>query len=1007
MQVEPPAPVLKGERLAGIAGAKRAWLSREHDRNRNNSVAGGELGPNNDRVTIIRRSGLAIGIVSSVIGAALLAKQNLDSARPQLETIDDRLVVELFAEHPDIVTPVGMDVDDRGRVYVLENNTHQRPEDYTGPRHDRVLLLEDTTGDGRADARTVYHDGLVHGNGLKISPAGDVFVSTRSHVFRLEDTDDDGVAESRQEIVALRTETDYPHNGLSGLAFDFRGRLYIGMGENFGARYELVGSDGLGVTGEGEGGNVFRCEADGSGVERIAEGFWNPWGLTVDVFNRLMASDNDPHSSPPSRLLHVVEGGHYGFEYRYGRSGLHPLQSWEGQLPGMLPMAAPMSQAPCGIVTYESDLLPGEYWGKLLAGIWSDRRVEMFHLRDEGATFRSTPELLVQATPDFRPVGIAVAPDGSVYLSDWVYSDYRVHQHGRIWRIRPAEMIPPDRPSDPLVAARSPDRRLRESAVRELAQSGTEGLAILRKLASEASSERIRATAIQGLSLAADDATDFAELARKEAHPQVQTLAIEAAVESGAAPGEFVAEAFAAPARAAAVRAMRWPEDRSLLLEAAASDDPYMRTASWWSLSRTPEELLKVDITSLEEPAHRLAVAIGLKRSRLPEADQHLAEFIEDPDPAVRFLAAKWAADRMLIQYRPKIEGMLTADHATPPWLFRGVIAALDHLDGLDPQPTSSPERLADTLFDEKADPRLRRLALEIIDPASEPLAIERLRPLIDAADRQLRLAAVRALQLHPSEERFSILAEVAADKERSLVERAEAVVGLAGDSANRVNLLMELATGEEPALRAEALRALVTVRFRRLTAEQQAQLTELAAAHPEHREAVLRLRGGAAAARPPPDDLKAWVKATEGEGDPELGRRLFFSPGVARCYSCHRFQNRGTQIGPDLTRIHLTMDREQLLESMLQPNAQVAPQFELWEIRTTDGQTRYGTVLRKGGQSEIYIATDGSTFSVRVADIEVSRPLGISFMPPGLPQQMTSEELRGLLSLLMTGGEE
>src|SRR6202012_2811947 len=102
------------------------------------------------------------------------------------------------------------------------------------------------------------------------------------------------------------------------------------------------------LKGGGEGGNIFRCRADGSHLERVATGFWNPFHMCFDTFGRLWAVDNDPDSRPPCRLVNVVQGGDYGYRFRYGRSGLHPFVAWNGGLPGAPPMASPTGEGPAG-----------------------------------------------------------------------------------------------------------------------------------------------------------------------------------------------------------------------------------------------------------------------------------------------------------------------------------------------------------------------------------------------------------------------------------------------------------------------------------------------------------------------------------------------------------------------------------------------------------------------------------------------------------------------------------
>src|SRR5437762_3845965 len=127
---------------------------------------------------------------------------------------DPRLRVELFAAAPDIVHPISMDFDRRGRLLVIESHTHFRPPDYRGPPHDRVRVLEDTDGDGKADRFTTFFEGTWATMDIAAHPDGAIYVATRNEVLRLEDTDGDGKADRQERIAFLKTAGDYPHNGL-------------------------------------------------------------------------------------------------------------------------------------------------------------------------------------------------------------------------------------------------------------------------------------------------------------------------------------------------------------------------------------------------------------------------------------------------------------------------------------------------------------------------------------------------------------------------------------------------------------------------------------------------------------------------------------------------------------------------------------------------------------------------------------------------------------------------
>jgi len=121
------------------------------------------------------------------------------------------------------------------------------------------------------------------------------------------------------------------------LAWHPDGSLWFGLGENFAKPWTLTGNGGPAFNGKGEGG-IFRMNADGTGLRRVARGMWNPFGLLVRKDGEVFASDNDPGESPPCRLLHIVEGGDYGYNRVYGSDAYDPFVGWNGELRGTLPM---------------------------------------------------------------------------------------------------------------------------------------------------------------------------------------------------------------------------------------------------------------------------------------------------------------------------------------------------------------------------------------------------------------------------------------------------------------------------------------------------------------------------------------------------------------------------------------------------------------------------------------------------------------------------------------------
>ena len=201
--------------------------------------------------------------------------------------VDDRLKLELFAAEPEIVTPTGIATDAKGRVLAIESNTHFRPKDYDGPPADRIRRFEDTDGDGHADKITTFYEGSVATMSAALYRDDSLYVATRNEIFRLRDTDGDGVADERTSLVKLETADNYPHNGLAGFAFDSSGEVYFGFGENHAMSFKLIGSDGKTFS-DVEGGHIYRCHADGSKLQRVAIGFWNPHAMAIDGAGRLV-----------------------------------------------------------------------------------------------------------------------------------------------------------------------------------------------------------------------------------------------------------------------------------------------------------------------------------------------------------------------------------------------------------------------------------------------------------------------------------------------------------------------------------------------------------------------------------------------------------------------------------------------------------------------------------------------------------------------------------------------
>ena len=979
---------------------------------------------------------------TAILVVLLLLGAGETSAAPPVIS-DDRLVIELAAREPDIVTPTGLAVDELGRVWAIENNTHQRQANYKGFDSDRIKIFGDPGPDGNFRKVTTFADGFKHSMGLALGRNGDVYLATRSDIWRLRDPKNEGKATERKVIVKLDTPGDYPHNGLSGFAFDGQGNMYFALGENLGASYKLIGSDGTVLSGGGEGGSIYRCRPNGSKLERVATGFWNTFHQTFDAFGRLFAVDNDPDSRGPCRLLHIVEGGDYGYRFRNGRRGLHPFTAWNGELPGTLPMTAGTAEAPSGILAYDSNGLPTEYRDKLLVTSWGDHVVEKFTLTPRGASFGATSTVLVRGGDDFRPVGIATAPDGSIYLSDWVDKSYPVHGKGRLWRIRMKEPPKDDglRPSK--LAALDvehlgkllgdPRGDIRRAAVDALAANGAEGGKILIAAMKENADVRKRVAVLQGiarldpaiarqpLSAALDDGApevrgEAARLVGPMLCPE-EPLAVQKLTS--------VATSDKSPfVRMQAISQLLGERSLKTIVPVLRDADPFLASAALAALDRSGASDLLLPSLNSKDARMRLGALLVMRRAgKDPGKHDMLRKFLADPDPGVRRAAIQWVAEQRLRDYRDSIDESAAKEPVTRD-LFEALLAAKTMLasDPGKPLPESSgEEHIARIVKDPKQPVVFRSFGLRMLRPDHLVITSELLTALLASPERSLSREAVRTLAARSDAASQQMLRTLSSNKDADAQSRAFAVLGLAhsaSDSPETRKLLMSFLA--DSTLQRDALRSLRGVALsgeerngfvdwwgqlekKNPPVEEQRELAEqllltlgTAGEKDEFRKKLESLIG------PAPANEQSWRKALSDKGDPEAGERVFHHIRGARCAVCHRIDGRGGQVGPELSVIAGSHNRDKLIESILTPSKEIAPAFTTWTVVMYNGKSHTGVIVGEGFDSTLTLAdAEGKRIVLKKLDIESRQASPKSLMPDDLHRQMTRREFRDLLEYL------
>ena len=379
------------------------------------------------------------------------------------------LEATLFAsEASGLLSPADIDVDHLGRVWVCEvvNYRHRKGERKEG---DRILVVEDTNGDGVSDKQTVFFQGpevdSALGIGVFPTPNGKgtkAFVSCAPNVWIFTDEDGDLKADKKE---LLFTNVGQPQHDHSTHAFIFGpdGKLYWNVG-NTGkqvcdaAGKPIVDLAGNVVSDAGQPyrqGLVFRCNVDGSQFEVLGNNFRNNYEVTVDSFGTLWQSDNDDDGNKGVRINYVMEFGNFGYVdeitgagWRTPRTNLEaevPLQHWHLNDPGVVPnLVQTGAGSPTGICFYEGTLLPKIFHNAPIHCDAGPNVVRAYPTKKSGAGYSAEIVDILNGTRDnwFRPSDVCVAPDGSLIVSDWYDPGVGGHRmgdadKGRLFRVAP------------------------------------------------------------------------------------------------------------------------------------------------------------------------------------------------------------------------------------------------------------------------------------------------------------------------------------------------------------------------------------------------------------------------------------------------------------------------------------------------------------------------------------------------------------------------------------------
>ena len=979
---------------------------------------------------ILRRlvlAGAVVGLLGSFAASSLSAQDkpipHNQSAPPNdpytaeeaaaRMTVPEGFTVEVVAAEPELVNPVAMAFDHRGRIWVVESLEYPRLS--AGPGRDRIKILEDTDADGRVDSVKVFAEGLNIPSGIAIGHGG-VWVANSPDILFLKDTDGDDRADESEVIVTGFGRHD-THELPNSLTWGPDGFLY-GLNGVFNFSHVEQGDRTWDFTCA-----MFRIDPRTRKFELFAEGTSNPWGIAWNSEGQAFLS-----ACVIDHLWHLNESGYY-----HRQAGAYPPYTWKIE---SIVEHRHQKAAYCGITYFDSPAYPEEYRGRLYMGNIHGNCINVDSLTRNGATYRGHGEDDFLSANDawFMPVAQKTGPDGCLYVLDW-YDRYHCYQDAR---------------RDPAGIDRLKGRLYR---VRYQDTPRQVGFDLSKKSDAEL--------------------TELLGHANVYYRRQAQRLLGERCLTQNKALMGFVSD-VGQPTLAR--RHGLWalisglPLSASELLTLLADEDPVIRGFAIRAAGnqRMVDRQVVEKIGSLAAdpvPDVRLQVAIAMPKlagleSLVPLLDVLRESEADGMTPRIvwgqllQLLKTEPTAPKRLLeqldlqQWAGNANGLACLNRAFE-WILENasqdrevLVACLTKLQASGQEGVLLQSALrqlieiAQLTSDEKFEQGWGADLLEILDEHSQDkktevylqacramlgdrAALEQaLEAKVTSSDPDIRNWALLAVQRWNRPEALKVaatylavppLSEIDESTQRQWLawlsrfsepEVGQALVtswprwagnvkpGVIESLSSRATwaklLLGAIENGEIPqsALNVNQVRKMLTLNDDALTDRITAVWGTVRTDRNPDREQLIRT-------------MRA--RLTEQPGDPERGMVVF----QRVCGQCHKLYGVGNEVGPELTgNGRGTFD--QLLSNVFDPSLVIGAAYQATLIETVDGRVETGLVIEDQPGRVVLRIQGGKEVTIPRADIEAIQKSPLSLMPENLEENVTPDEMRDLFALLM-----